>query len=51
MGGGVSLRTNLRLKAILPQIFEERPFHLQVFSFIHYLGALNRGYPHPLVLS
>lgn len=48
MGDG-SLRTNLRLKAILPQIFEETPSHLQVFLFIHYVGALKRGYPHPLV--
>lgn len=50
MGDG-SLRTNLRLKAILPQIFEERPSHFQVFLLIHYMGALNRGYSHPLISS
>lgn len=50
MGDG-SLRTNLGLKAILPQIFEERLSHLQVFLFVHYMGASNRGYPHPLVSS
>jgi len=49
--GDGSLRTNLGLEAILPQIFEGRPSHLQVLLFIHYVGALKRGYPHPLVSS